>query len=123
MGAVLGHLYGNDLKLIFQDLRNLLYYLLVFFPLLFLRDRRHLLLFLKLLGVGLVLAFLIGAFYAARGQGQTLQYVEVGVSRFPAPDEVFLIGSTLAMAFIVMWPAGRSRPWWLWLLLLWRWRA
>ena len=22
------------------------------------------------------------------------------------------------MAFIVMWPAGRSRPWWLWLLLL-----
>jgi hypothetical protein len=115
--GVIGFMYGNDLKLILQDGRNLAYYVLVFFPLLFLNDRRRVLLFLRLLAVALVLTFLIGAVYAARGKGMVLEFVEPGVSRFPAPDEVFLMGSILTATFIVVWPASRPRPWWLWGLL------
>jgi O-antigen ligase len=55
--------------------------------------------------------------YAALGQGMVLEFVEPGVSRFPAPDDVFLIASILLTTFVVVWPAGRKRPLVLWALL------
>ena len=74
--------------------------------------------FLRLLAVCVPVVFAIGAVYAALGQGMELEYVEPGVSRFPAPDDVFLMGSVLTLAFVTVWPPGRPRPRWLWGLLL-----
>jgi len=118
VAALIGYLSGNDPKLILQDVRSLAYYLMFFFAVMFITDRREILAFLRLLAVCMVLAFAIGAIYAALGRGGSIEFVEPGVSRFPASDVVFLQGAMLITAFIVVWPAGRRRPAWLWLLLL-----
>jgi O-antigen ligase len=118
VAAVIGYESGNDVKLILQDLRSLVYYAVFFFAVMLLADRRDILLFLRVLATCMVLAFTVGALYAASGRGGAIEYVESGVSRFPASDVIFLMGAVLITAFIVVWPAGRRRPVWLWLLLL-----
>lgn len=114
--VVNGYLRGNDPKLILQDVRSMAYYSVFFFAIMMVTDRRLVLLFLKLLGVCVPIVFLTGCYYYAIGQGMTLEYVEPGVSRFPASDDIFLMSSVMTAAFIAVWPAGRSRPKWLWLL-------
>ena len=74
--------------------------------------------FLRLLAFCVPVVFAIGAVYAALGQGMKLEYVEPGVSRFPAPDDVFLMSSVMTLTFVTVWPPGRPRPRWLWGLLL-----
>jgi len=118
VAAGIGWTGGNDPKLILQDGRSLWYYMLFFFAVAFITDRRHVLVFLRLLAVCMLVAFLMGVVFAAQGKGMALGYVEPGVSRFPAPDGVFLMGSVLVTTFMVMWPAGRPRPKWMWVLLL-----
>jgi hypothetical protein len=118
VAALIGSQRGNDLKLILQDARALSYYLLFFFAVILITDRRTILRFLKLLAVCVPVVFALGAFYAAQGQGKALEYVEAGVSRFPAPDEVFLISSVMAASFLVVWTSSHRRPKWLWGLLV-----
>jgi O-antigen ligase len=116
--AVVGFLRGNEFKLILQDGRALAYYLLFFVVILLVNDRRTVLWFLRLLALSVPVVFAIGAVFAALGQGMRLEYVEPGVSRFPAPDDVFLMSSVMTLTFVAVWPAGRPRPRWLWALLL-----
>ena len=116
--ALVGVLRGNEFKLILQDARALSYYVLFFVVILLVNDRRLVLAFLRLLAICVPVVFAIGAVYAALGQGMQLEYVEPGVSRFPAPDDVFLMGSVMTISFVAVWPPGRPRPRWLWGLLL-----
>jgi len=116
--GVIGFLRGNELKLILQDARGLAYYALFFFVVMFVRTRAQVFALMKVLAGCLLAVFAIGAFYAARGEGMALEFVEPGVSRFPAPDEVFLIASALLATIVVVWPGALRRPAWLWLLLL-----
>ena len=116
--ALIGFLRGNEFKLILQDARALSYYLLFFVVILLVNDRRLVLAFLRLLAFCVPVVFAIGAVYAALGQGMKLEYVEPGVSRFPAPDDVFLMSSVMTIAFFTVWPPGRPRPRWLWGLLV-----
>ena len=115
--AIVGFLRGNEFKLILQDGRALSYYLLFFVVILLVNDRRLVLAFLRLLAFCVPVVFAIGAVYAALGQGMKLEYVEPGVSRFPAPDDVFLMSSVMTISFFTVWPPGRPRPRWLWGLL------
>jgi hypothetical protein len=117
-GALIGFLRGNEFKLILQDARALSYYLLFFVVILLVNDRRLVLAFLRLLAFCVPVVFAIGAVYAALGQGMKLEYVEPGVSRFPAPDDVFLMSSVMTLTFFTVWPPGRPRPRWLWGLLV-----
>ena len=116
--ALIGFLRGNEFKLILQDARALSYYVLFFVVILLVNDRRLVLAFLRLLAFCVPVVFAIGAVYAALGQGMKLEYVEPGVSRFPAPDDVFLMSSVMTLTFFTVWPPGRPRPRWLWGLLL-----
>ena len=118
VAALIGYQRGNDLKLILQDARRLSYYALFFFAVMLVTDRRTILWFLKLLAVCVPIVFALGVVFAAQGHGMALEYVEAGVSRFPAPDEVFLMSSVMAASFLVVWTSSRSRPKWLWGLLL-----
>jgi O-antigen ligase len=118
VAALIGYQGGNDLKLILQDARSLSYYLLFFLAVILITDRRSILWFLKLLALCVPVVFALGAFYAAQGQGMALDYVEAGVSRFPAPDDVFLMSSVLAASFLVVWVSSQRRPKWLWGLLV-----
>ncbi len=115
--AGIGYMSGNDPKLILQDIRSLVYYAMFFFAVMFVTDRRTILSFQRLLAVCMVVAFAFGALYSALGRGGAIGYVEAGVSRFPTADMIFLIGPILVATFVVVWPAGRRRPAWLWLLL------
>lgn len=117
VAGVVGYLNGNQLKLILQDGRGLAYYSLFFFVVLFVRERGQVLFLLRMLAVCLLAVFAMGVVYAAMGQGMKVEFVEPGVSRFPAPDEGFLISSVLLAGMLVAWPAGHSRPAWLWPLL------
>jgi hypothetical protein len=118
VAAVIGYQRGNDLKLILQDARSLLYYVLFFFAVILVSDRRTILWFLKLLAVCVPIVFALGVVFAAQGQGMAVGYVEAGVSRFPAPDDVFLMSSVMAAAFLVVWTSSSKRPKWLWALLV-----
>jgi len=118
VAAFIGSQNGNQVKFILQDARSLVYYAVFFFAVTFLTDRRELLGFLRLLAVCTVVAFALGAVYAALGRGGAVEFVEAGVSRFPAADFIFLMAAMMLAAFVVVWPAGRRRPAWLWLLLL-----
>ncbi len=117
VAAVIGQQTGNQMKLIVQDLRSLLHYGVFFAVMMLVRDREQVLRVLKLLAVCLVIAFLTGVFYDLQGQGMALEFVEAGVSRFPAPDDLFLMGSLLLTSFVLVWPEGKRRPLWLWGLL------
>ena len=118
VAALIGYQLGNDFKLILQDARRLSYYSLFFFAVILVNDRRTILWFLKLLAVCVPVVFALGVVFAAQGQGMALEYVEAGVSRFPAPDEVFLMSSVMAASFLVVWTSSRQRPKWLWALLV-----
>jgi O-antigen ligase len=118
VAGVVGFIYGNDLKLILQDGRGLAYYSLFFFVIAFVRTPRQVHFFLWLLAFCLLAVFGLGAVYAAMGKGMVLEFVEPGVSRFPAPDDVFLISSVLLAGILVAWPPATRRPAWLWGLLL-----
>ena len=108
---------GNELKYILADVRTLGYYVLFFWVIVYVRDRRTVMLLLKVLAVCLVLDVAVGAFYYVHGQGLAVGYVETGVSRFPAPHDIFLGASVLLAAWIVVWPSGQRRPRILWPLL------
>jgi O-antigen ligase len=118
VAAAIGHQRGNDLKLIVQDARALSYYVLFFFAVILIAERRTILWFLMLLGLCVPVVFAMGVVFAAQGQGMALDYVEVGVSRFPAPDDLFLMSSVMAASFIVVWTSSSRRPKWLWGLLV-----
>lgn len=118
VAALIGYLRGNELKLILQDARSLAYYVMFFFAVLLVTDRRTVLAFLRLLGVCVPIVFALGVVFAAQGQGMALNYVEPGVSRFPAPDDVFLMSSVMSATFLAVWPVGRARPKWLWAFLV-----
>ena len=115
--ALLGLVRGNELKFVLADVRTLGYYVLYFWVLVYVRDRRTLLLMLKVLGVCLVLDAGVGAFSYLQGQGGSVGYVEAGISRFPAPHDIFLGATVLLATWIVVWPRERRRPWVLWPLL------
>ncbi len=117
IAALIGVMSGNDVKLILQDARSLAYYVLFFVVVVLATDRRTVLVFMRLLAVCVPIVFALGVVFAALGQGMALDYVEPGVSRFPAPDDVFLMSSVVTLTFIAVWPSGRPRPRWLWLLL------
>ena len=118
VAALIGRLAGNDLKTILQDVRGPAYFVLFVWVLSAVVSRDLIYLMLRVLAACLVAGFLIGVYYAALGQGQQIGFVEAGVSRFPAPNEVFIMGVSLLAAFVVMWPPGRRRPWFLWALLV-----
>jgi O-antigen ligase len=118
VAALIGRLAGNDLKTILQDMRGLGYFVLFVWVLSTFASRDLLCLLLRVLAACLVAAFLIGIYYAALGKGQQIGFVEAGVSRFPAPNEVFIMGAPLLATLVVMWPSGRRRPWFLWALLV-----
>lgn len=115
--AVVGHEGGNETKFILQDARSLVYYAMFFWVVTMVSDRRTVLFFMKVLAVCMVGSFVQGVVYAMLGRGIETGYVEPGVSRFPAPNEVFVQGGTLLVAMLVMWPLSRRRPWSLWILL------
>jgi O-antigen ligase len=118
VAAIIGYVAGNDLKLVLQDARSMAYYSVFFVAILLAGDRRTILVMLRVIALCVPVVFVIGAVFAAMGQGMQLDYVEPGVSRFPAPDDVFLMSSVMTLTFIVLWPQGRPRPRWLWLLLM-----
>ena len=72
---------------------------------------------LKVLATCLVAGFVIGAVAYARGQGTAAEFVEAGISRFPAPHDFFLASAMLLATWAVLWPQGKRRPRTLWLLL------
>lgn len=116
--ALIGQLAGNDLKTILQDIRGPAYFVLFLWVVSTIVSRRLIYLMLRILAACLVAGFLIGVYYALLGKGQHIGFVEAGVSRFPAPNEVFIMSAPLLAAFVVMWPSGRRRPWFLWALLV-----
>ncbi len=118
VAALIGMMSGNEAKLVLQDARSLAYYVLFFAVVILATDRRSVIAFMRLLAVCVPIVFALGIVFAALGQGMALDYVEPGVSRFPAPDDVFLMSSVMTLTFIAVWPSGRTRPRWLWLLLL-----
>jgi O-antigen ligase len=115
--AGLGHVRGNELKYILADVRTLGYYVLFFWVIVYARDRRTVMVLLKVLAVCLVLDIAVGAVSYLSGQGGAVGFVETGVSRFPAPHDIFLGASVLLAAWIVVWPSGQRRPRVLWPLL------
>lgn len=117
VAAFIGYQNGNDVKLVLQDLRGLFYYVLFFWVITSIADRRSILIVLKALAVCVVAGFAVGLLYTAMGKAQSTGFVEVGVSRFPGPNDAFLMGSILLAGWVAMWPAGRRRPRVLWLLL------
>jgi len=118
IAAVIGQLRGNDIKVILQDARGLAYYVLFLWIITLVRSKDVIKLVLRVLGVCLVTDFVIGALLALQGQGERINFVEEGVSRFPAPNEVFVMGTAMLATMVVVWPSGRRRPWYLWLLLV-----
>lgn len=118
VAALNGYQRGNELKLILQDARSLSFYVLFFFVVILVTERRTILSFLRLLAVCVPMVFALGVLFAARGEGMAVGYVEVGVSRFPAPDDVFLMSSVMVASLLVVWPSARRRPKWLWGLLV-----
>jgi len=118
VAAFIGRLAGNDLKTILQDIRGLGYFVLFVWVLSTIVSKDLIYVMLRVLAICLVAGFLIGLYYAALGKGQQIGFVEVGVSRFPAPNDVFIMGAPLLAAVVVMWPSGRRRPWFLWALLV-----
>jgi O-antigen ligase len=115
--AAVGHLGGNASKPILQDSRSLVYFVLFFWVVTMVDDRRGVLVLLKALAACIPAAFLVGLIYTARGMATPTGFVEAGVARFPAPNEVFLIGSILLIGWVALWPRGRPRPRVLWILL------
>jgi O-Antigen ligase len=115
--AALGLVRGMDLKFVLADVRALSYYLLYFVILVSVRDRRAVVFLLKVLAVCLVADFAVGAFYYAIGQGSATEFVEAGISRFPAPHDIFLGAMLLLATWVIVWPAGRPRPRILWILM------
>jgi len=118
VAALIGYESGNEVKSILQDLRNLVYYFLFFWVITSIADRRSVLMLLKALGVCVVAGFAVGVIYSALGRAQATGFVEAGVSRFPAPNDVFLMGSVLLAAWVAIWPGGSRRPRVLWPLLM-----
>lgn len=117
VAALIGYESGNEVKLILQDLRNLVYYILFFWVITSIADRRSILVLLKALGACIVVGFAVGVIYTVLGRAQVTGFVETGVSRFPAPNDVFLMGSVLLVAWVAIWPGGCRRPRVLWPLL------
>ena len=117
VAAFIGYESGNELKVVLQDFRNLFYYVLFFWVITSVADRRSILTILKALAVCIVAGFAVGLLYTALGRADSTEFVEAGVSRFPAPNEVFLMGAILLAGWVGLWPAGRRRPRVLWLLL------
>jgi hypothetical protein len=116
--GLLGLEHGNDLKYVLQDIRGLAYYVLLLWVLSQVRSRREILLWLKVLAGCLLVGFAIGVYYSVSGRGLALTYVESGVSRFPAPAEVFQVSTALAATYLVIWPRGQHRPLLLWVVLV-----
>ena len=117
VAAFIGYQSGNEFKVVIQDLRNLFYFVLFFWVITSVGDRRSILTILKALGVCIVAGFAVGLLYTALGRADTTEFVEAGVSRFPAPNSVFLVGAILLAAWVAIWPDGSRRPRVLWLLL------
>ena len=115
--AVLGLARGNDLKYVLADVRALGYYIVFFWVIVFVQTRRDVMVLLKVLATCLLAGFVIGAIGYARGQGTSVQFVEAGISRFPAPHDFFLAGAMLLATWAVLWPRDKRRPWILWFLL------
>jgi O-antigen ligase len=115
--CVSGIVAGNELRFVLQDLRSLLYFTLFFWVVTEVDDRRTLLRVLGVLGGVVVAGFITGLVSTALGRGNETGFVEAGVTRFPAPNEVFLMGAVLALSWIVMWPRGRRQPRVLWFIL------
>lgn len=115
--CVAGVIAGNELRFVLQDLRSLLYFTLFFWVITEVDDRRTLLRVLGVLGGVVVAGFVAGLVSSALGRGNVTGYVEAGVTRFPAPNEVFLMGAVLALSWIVMWPRGRRQPRVVWFIL------
>ena len=118
VSTVIGVASGNDLKYILQDARGLGYYILFLWGISSIRTRDDIVLWLRVLCACMFAGFAIGVYYSLLGRGMTLSYVQGTVSRFPAPNETFVIGLALAVSFAVLWPAGRRRPPILWIALL-----
>jgi hypothetical protein len=116
--ALIGQQHGNDLKVILQDVRGIAYYVLFLWVVTSVMSRRQIHSLLRVLAWCLVAGFLIGVYFALKGQGQQIAFVEAGVSRFPAPNEVFPVSTALLASYVVAWPSGRRRPWYLWALLV-----
>jgi O-antigen ligase len=117
VAAYLGVERGNDLKVILQDARGLGYYFLFIWAVTTVRNRRQILVLLGVLAVSLVIGFAMGVVYSFLGEGQQIGFVEAGTSRFPAPNEVFVLGVAIVGTMMVVWPAGRPRPRFMWVLL------
>ena len=117
VSGVNGYLSGNDVKVILQDARGLIYFVLFLWVVTSKAEKSLVYLLLRVLAGCMVVGFIQGLYGLAVGQGTQLTYVEAGVSRFPAPNEVFVMSATLLVTFIVMWPGRQRRPWYLWPLL------
>ena len=115
--AALGLARGNDLKYVLADVRALGYYIVFFWVIVFVTTRREVMVLLKGLATCVVAGFVIGAIAYARGQGTSTEFVEAGISRFPAPHDIFLASTMLLATWAVLWPRAKRRPLLLWLLL------
>jgi O-antigen ligase len=117
VAAFIGYQSGNEFKVVLQDLRSLFYYVLFFWVITSIADRRSILMVLKALAVCVVAGFAVGLLYTAMGKAQSTGFVAAGVSRFPGPNDAFLMGAILLAGWVALWPAGQRRPRVLWLLL------
>jgi O-antigen ligase len=115
---VAGKLGGNEMRYVLQDMRGLAYYILFFWVVSMVTTWREVRVLLITLATAMMLGFGVGALYAATGRGDENAVTAGTVSRFPGPNEAFLIGALLLGAFLVMWPATRRRPVYLWLFLV-----
>ena len=118
VSAVIGIVSGHDIKYILQDARGLGYYVLFLWGISSVRTRDDILLWLRILAACMFAGFAIGVYSSMLGQGMALTYVQGTVSRFPAPNEIFVISSALVASLIVVWPSGMRRPLILWVSLL-----
>jgi len=117
VAAFIGYAGGNEIKLIFQDLRGLAYFVLFFWVITSVADRASIMVLLKALAACVVAGFGVGLLYSALGRAQATGFVEAGVSRFPGPNDAFLMASVMLVAWVALWPKSRSRPAALWALL------